>query len=142
MDQLLPDHPTKGRGAVSNQAGRYEPYIRRAADDGWPGGWQAAHDNVPPRLETTISADRSRTIIARNQSPDVPFDRSINPYRGCEHGCVYCFAPSKSKKTLLTSMFGQGASPLHRVSCICSMVHRSLISAMKIPWRVAAASSV
>ena len=92
MDQVLPDHPTRGRGAVSNQAGRYEPYVRRAIDDGWAGDRQTAREHVPPRLETTISADSSRTIIARNQSPDVPFDRSINPYRGCEHGCVYCFA--------------------------------------------------
>ena len=86
MDQSLPDRPTKGRGAVTNRAGRFEPYSRGKIDDGW------RSSEPDPRQETTISPDRSRTIIARNQSPDVGFDRSINPYRGCEHGCVYCFA--------------------------------------------------
>ncbi|MEM7222054.1 MAG: PA0069 family radical SAM protein [Pseudomonadota bacterium] len=88
MDTPLPDLPQKGRGAVSNQVGRFEPYRKQQTDD----GWRAAREHVPPRLETSVSPDTSRTVIARNQSPDVPFDRSINPYRGCEHGCVYCFA--------------------------------------------------
>ena len=78
----------KGRGALSNRSGRYEPHQRVALADGWEG----ADDAEPPRLATRVSADASRRIITRNQSPDVPFDRSINPYRGCEHGCVYCFA--------------------------------------------------
>ena len=87
MDQSLPDIPRKGRGAVSNRSGRYEAEARFATDDGW-GGAEAE----PERLATTVTPDASRTVIARNSSPDVPFDRSINPYRGCEHGCVYCFA--------------------------------------------------
>ena len=88
MDTELPDIPRKGRGAVSNQTGRYEGYDAVAIDD----GWNLPRDADLPPLRTTVTADTTRTIIARNTSPDVPFDRSINPYRGCEHGCVYCFA--------------------------------------------------
>jgi DNA repair photolyase len=76
----------RGRGAQSNVSGRYEPTARVAFDD----GWQSLED-LPP-FKTTISVDTSRKVIAHNDSPDVGFDRSINPYRGCEHGCVYCFA--------------------------------------------------
>jgi DNA repair photolyase len=76
----------RGRGAQSNASGRYEPTARVAFDD----GWQSLED-LPP-FKTTISIDTSRKVIAHNDSPDVGFDRSINPYRGCEHGCVYCFA--------------------------------------------------
>ena len=86
----LPDRPRKGRGAVSNRAGRYEATESVAVDDGW--GLGDDPDEGLPGPATVIGRDASRTIIARNQSPDVPFDRSINPYRGCEHGCVYCFA--------------------------------------------------
>jgi len=87
MDEALPAQPRKGRGAVSNAAGRYEPATRIATDDGWGAGDEAA-----PALETQYLRDSAKTIIARNDSPDIPFDRSINPYRGCEHGCIYCFA--------------------------------------------------
>ena len=87
-DDRLPDRPIKGRGAVSNHAGRYEALSGERVDDGWD---DPDRDN-PPRVRTIVGVDSSRTIIARNNSPDVPFDRSINPYRGCEHGCVYCFA--------------------------------------------------
>ena len=83
----LPDQPVKGRGAISNRTGRYEPTTRERVDDGW---------GLPPeeetRPDTRVIEDTSRTVIARNNSPDVGFDRSINPYRGCEHGCIYCFA--------------------------------------------------
>lgn len=88
MDTEIPDIPRKGRGAVSNQTGRFEGYNAFAIDDGWD---LPADEDLPP-VRTTVTADATRTIIARNTSPDVPFDRSINPYRGCEHGCVYCFA--------------------------------------------------
>lgn len=91
MDQPVPDIPRKGRGAVSNRSGRYEAEERFAIDDGW-GAAEAEPEPEPERLDTTVTADASRTVIARNSSPDIPFDRSINPYRGCEHGCVYCFA--------------------------------------------------
>jgi DNA repair photolyase len=76
----------RGRGTISNASGRYEPIARLAFDD----GWQSLED-LPP-FQTTVSIDSTRKIITRNESPDISFDRSINPYRGCEHGCVYCFA--------------------------------------------------
>src|SRR6266446_4624539 len=79
--------PRRGRGALSNAVGRFEPEERVAFDDGW-----GTADGEPAPLATTLIVDSTRTIIARNNSPDVGFDRSINPYRGCEHGCVYCFA--------------------------------------------------
>jgi len=85
----LPEQPRKGRGAVSNETGRYEALQRVTFDDGWLDS--RPEEDLPP-LRTTVTADKSREVIARNQSPDVPFDRSINPYRGCEHGCIYCFA--------------------------------------------------
>src|SRR5262245_26764794 len=76
----------RGRGAQSNTSGRYEAEARVAFDDGWQ-----SLEELPP-FKTTVSIDTSRKVIARNDSPDIGFDRSINPYRGCEHGCVYCFA--------------------------------------------------
>ena len=76
----------RGRGAQSNAVGRYEPLARIAFDDGW-----RSLDELPP-FKTTVATDATRKIITRNDSPDIGFDRSINPYRGCEHGCVYCFA--------------------------------------------------
>jgi DNA repair photolyase len=87
-------HPIKGRGAVSNHTGRFEAQTRESFDDGWgvPSVSATPEDTDPPPLRTQLIADSTRTIIARNDSPDIPFDRSINPYRGCEHGCVYCFA--------------------------------------------------
>jgi DNA repair photolyase len=77
----------RGRGAVSNASGRFESRVSDAADDGW-----SVEDPSPPLLKTTVTAEKARTIITRNDSPDVGFDRSINPYRGCEHGCIYCYA--------------------------------------------------
>jgi len=82
--------PNKGRGAVTNPAGRFEPTRRVADDDGW--GEHDDADFAPAPLRTTVSPDRSRSVITRNNSPDVGFSQSINPYRGCEHGCVYCYA--------------------------------------------------
>ncbi|MGB7258807.1 MAG: PA0069 family radical SAM protein, partial [Pseudolabrys sp.] len=76
----------RGRGAQTNATGRYEPLARIAFDDGW-----RSLDELPP-FKTTVTTDATRKIITRNESPDIGFDRSINPYRGCEHGCVYCFA--------------------------------------------------
>ena len=76
----------RGRGAHSNASGRYEPLARIVFDDGWQ-----SLDDLPP-FKTVVTADATRRIITRNDSPDISFDRSINPYRGCEHGCVYCFA--------------------------------------------------
>jgi DNA repair photolyase len=76
----------RGRGTLSNASGRYEPIARVAFDDGWQ-----SLEELPP-FKTSVQLDSTRKIITRNESPDISFDRSINPYRGCEHGCVYCFA--------------------------------------------------
>jgi DNA repair photolyase len=76
----------RGRGAGVNPSGRFEPIAATAFDDGW-----GSADDLPP-LKTTVQVEKARTIITRNESPDISFDRSINPYRGCEHGCAYCFA--------------------------------------------------
>lgn len=76
----------RGRGAQANTSGRFEAEARTAFDDGWQ-----SLDDLPP-FKTTVAVDAARKVITRNDSPDISFDRSINPYRGCEHGCVYCFA--------------------------------------------------
>jgi DNA repair photolyase len=76
-----------GRGAVTNASGRYEAATTLAFNDGW------TDEDEPPRpLRTELTAEKARTILSRNDSPDIGFDRSINPYRGCEHGCIYCYA--------------------------------------------------
>ncbi len=82
---LAPDRRC-GRGAVANPSGRFEPEARVPFDDGWDG-----LDDLPP-LKTEVTVEKPKTIISRNASPDIGFDRSINPYRGCEHGCSYCYA--------------------------------------------------
>lgn len=87
--KMKPDLQTrtpKGRGAASNVVSRYDRLSRHSEDDGWD-----AQEPLPT-LRTEVSLERPRTLISYNRSPDLPFDRSINPYRGCEHGCVYCFA--------------------------------------------------
>ena len=87
--------PTRGRGAASRVAGRFEKRLVHGEDDGWGSVYADAFDDdgeplAPPR--TQVTEERARSIISRNQSPDIGFSQSINPYRGCEHGCVYCFA--------------------------------------------------
>ncbi len=89
MDAPLPDLPRKGRGAVGNPAGRFEAVARLRIDDGW-GEADGESGTAPPA--TVVGEERVRTAISRNESPDIGFDRSINPYRGCEHGCIYCYA--------------------------------------------------
>jgi DNA repair photolyase len=79
--------PLPGRGARSNATGRYESDVRLEFDDGW-----TADDDSPAPLRTSLSPENARVILTRNDSPDIGFDRSINPYRGCEHGCIYCYA--------------------------------------------------
>lgn len=76
----------KGRGAQSSPAGRYDAETHEPVDDGWE------NDTSAPALGTEVTVENPRTIIARNHSPDIPFEQSANPYRGCEHGCIYCFA--------------------------------------------------
>jgi len=77
-----------GRGAVTNPAVRYDRQSTEAFEDGWP----HPEDDEPAPLETVLHRDRSRSAIAWNDSPDIGFDRAVNPYRGCEHGCIYCYA--------------------------------------------------
>jgi DNA repair photolyase len=111
LDTTIDRGMLRGRGAISNASGRYEKTQRTlvddgwdrsggqpgaakvsgGADDGWDDGWRA-EDATPPPLRTEVIRDATRTIIAHNKSPDISFDQSINPYRGCEHGCIYCFA--------------------------------------------------
>lgn len=89
MDELPPDITLRqrpGRGATRNETGRYERHARVAAHD----GWEIEEDL--PLVRTEVREEVARSLITYNRSPDLPFDRSINPYRGCEHGCIYCFA--------------------------------------------------
>src|SRR3981081_3483073 len=94
-----PDDPIaepvhRGRGALSNESSRFDSERRIRTTDGWEteASSDPTDDDELPPLRTTLTRDATRTIIARNTSPDIGFDRSINPYRGCEHGCIYCFA--------------------------------------------------
>ncbi|HVI59528.1 MAG TPA: PA0069 family radical SAM protein [Luteimonas sp.] len=87
---------TKGRGAASYVGGRFEKRVARSEDDGWGSAWDlsdaAGEALPPPHPDTRVTEERARGIVSRNDSPDVGFSQSVNPYRGCEHGCVYCFA--------------------------------------------------
>lgn len=88
---MLPPAPLraqKGRGAVSNLQGRYEVHGREQFDD----GWEHEEGDEPRMWKTHVTDELAKTILTRNSSPDIPFDVSLNPYRGCEHGCIYCFA--------------------------------------------------
>ncbi|MGA2492602.1 MAG: PA0069 family radical SAM protein [Roseiarcus sp.] len=85
-DRLVDSDRRRGRGAASNPSGRLEAFQRETIDDGWTA------DEAPEPLKTEVTVERPRTIITRNDSPDISFDQSINPYRGCEHGCFYCYA--------------------------------------------------
>ncbi|EAR50660.1 Radical SAM domain protein [Oceanicola granulosus HTCC2516] len=82
----IPAERRRGRAASSNETNRFERYATEAVDDAW------GRDEALPPLRTEVSVERPRKAITRNTSPDVAFERSLNPYRGCEHGCIYCFA--------------------------------------------------
>ncbi|MBY6047051.1 PA0069 family radical SAM protein [Vannielia litorea] len=84
----VPEHRRRGRAALSNVASRFDAYAVERVDDGWGTG---AEEELPP-LRTEVALENPRKIISRNSSPDLSFDRSVNAYRGCEHGCIYCFA--------------------------------------------------
>ncbi len=84
---IRPTHATPGRAALSNPENRFDRLQSERIDDGWQ-----PQDNDLPVLRTEVTDEVARTVITRNTSPDLSFDRSINPYRGCEHGCIYCFA--------------------------------------------------
>lgn len=81
--------PHKGRGATINLEGRFEAWQREGADDDWA---RTGLEEEPRAPQTVVASETAKSIIARNRSPDIPFTQSINPYRGCEHGCVYCYA--------------------------------------------------
>ena len=92
---LLRSGPMKGRGAASFVRGRFEKTVAVAEDDGWGSVYAGDEDGAAPlprQLRTEVTEGRARSIVSRNQAPDIPFSQSLNPYRGCEHGCVYCFA--------------------------------------------------
>ena len=92
--QAVPPARIKGRGAASNPEGRFETVRHHAEDDGWQ---SALLDEAAPRPRTEVTEERARSVITRNDSPDIAFEQAMNPYRGCEHGCIYCFArPSHS----------------------------------------------
>ena len=83
---ILPGQGLRGRGAASNVAGRFEGTTREAVEDGW---------DLPEEarvVRTEVRTERARSALSYNTSPDLGFDRSVNPYRGCEHGCIYCYA--------------------------------------------------
>ena len=82
---------TRGRGSASFVDGRFQKRQVRLEDDGWD-GLQELADEGESRLDTVVTPEQARSVISRNRSPDIGFDQSVNPYRGCEHGCVYCFA--------------------------------------------------
>jgi DNA repair photolyase len=82
----------KGRGAVTNPEGRFERFRTEPFDDGWGTLDEETDEQAQRRVATTVTPMPTRSIFATNDSPDVPFNRSINPYKGCEHGCIYCFA--------------------------------------------------
>ena len=84
--RLVDSDRRRGRGAISNVSGRFESRAREDADDGW-----GSLEDLPP-FATSVQVEAARSIITTNKSPDISFDQSINPYRGCEHGCVYCYA--------------------------------------------------
>jgi len=86
MYSLAMDRPLKGRGALSNPDGRFRELTTEKVDDGW------LVEEPPASVATSVEPDRARSVINTNDSPDIPFDYSINPYRGCEHGCVYCMS--------------------------------------------------
>src|SRR5215510_8701042 len=83
---LIEKERRRGRGARSNRVGRYESELREDFDD----GWESLGELEP--FKTEVARETARSIIATNDSPDIGFDQSINPYRGCEHGCIYCYA--------------------------------------------------
>ena len=108
----------KGRGAVGNAEGRFEKRRMRPEDYGWDAG---GDEDAPPRLATTVIPEKTCTILSRNDSPDIPFDRSINPYKGCEHGCVYCLArPIRISGCRPASTSRRRSSPSRRRPACCA----------------------
>ncbi len=142
---------TKGRGAALNPEGRFQELEREVFDDGWERA--ADGDGEPARLRTSVTPEQAKSIITRNDSPDVPFTYSINPYRGCEHGCVYCYArPSHAYLELSpgldfeTRLFAKVnaaqrlreelARPDHRVEPIAIGVNTDCYQPIEREWKI------
>lgn len=132
-DRKPPLTRIKGRGAATNREGRFEATHREREDDGW---FPEADLTAIARPPTTVTAERARSIISRNESPDIPFTQSINMYRGCEHGCFYCYArPThaylnlsagldfETKLTAKTNAVEQLRSELARPDYVCSTIN-------------------
>lgn len=88
----MPAAPVRGRGAVANVAHRFQRDMRESVDDGWAANGEGEASDPAAPLRTTVREEHARRLLSYNVSPDIPFDRAINPYRGCEHGCTYCYA--------------------------------------------------
>jgi DNA repair photolyase len=131
---MLPPRPLaarKGRGAVSNIQGRYEVDQRERFDDGWDG-----EDEDAPAFKTVVTDEYAKSILSRNASPDVPFNVSLNPYRGCEHGCIYCFArPTHSYLGLSPGLDFE--TRLFAKANAADLLRRELAAPMYVPEHIA-----
>src|ERR1700678_2994524 len=116
----------RGRGALSNASSRYDRETRVLVDD----GWQNEEEELPP-LKTEVMKDSSRTIITRNNSPDISFSQSINPYKGCEHGCIYCFARPTHAYRALATLAPVAAEGLAKVAVSVTTLDRKLAGTME-----------
>src|SRR5271170_460032 len=129
-ERILPAELRRGRGAATNASGRFELERREAFDDGW------TQDEAPEPLATEVTWERPKTIITRNDSPDISFDRSINPYRGCEHGCFYCFArPTHAYMGLSAGLDFE--SRLFAKEGAATLLERELAAAKYVPAPIA-----
>ncbi len=139
---------TRGRGATGQPSARFEPLHREPVDDGWVGD-----DEPPTPLRTEVTVERPRTVLSWNQSPDVPFELSLNPYRGCEHGCSYCFArpahayvglsPGLDFESRLFAKVGAAdclrrelARPGHRVTPVALGINTDAYQPVEREWRI------
>jgi DNA repair photolyase len=124
--------PIKGRGSLSNRNSRFEELQRVPFDD----EWVANQSDDQPRPATTVTAETAKSIISRNDSPDIPFDQSINPYRGCEHGCIYCYArPTHAYLNLSPGLDFE--TKLYAKSNAAELLRKALSSPSYIPKLIA-----
>ena len=129
-ERILPGERRRGRGAATNVSGRFEIERREDFDDGW------TRDEAPEPLATEVTLERPKSIITRNNSPDISFDRSINPYRGCEHGCFYCFArPTHAYMGLSAGLDFE--SRLFAKQGAAALLERELAAAKYVPATIA-----
>jgi DNA repair photolyase len=129
-ERVLPPERRRGRGAATNVSGRFEILSREDFDDGW------MRDELPEPLVTEVTWEKPRSVITRNASPDISFDRSINPYRGCEHGCFYCFArPTHAYMGLSAGLDFE--SKLFAKQNVAALLERELAEAKYTPAPIA-----